>query len=128
MRTTLAGLRWPALLALVMATGASVAAFDNLAFGGEASPILVVALLLVATATVGGIGGGRRAAAALVVWAWLPLAHVVKHALAMPDTLHPNTYGSIAKLAVFSLAVAAVGTGCGVLARSAGSKRAELRD
>jgi len=33
------------------------------------------------------------------------LIHFVKHVLGLPDTLHPNTYGSILMLAVFSLVV-----------------------
>jgi hypothetical protein len=44
------------------------------------------------------------------------MAHVVKHVLGLPDTLHPNTYVSILYLAAFTLVVATVGTGCGVLA------------
>jgi hypothetical protein len=42
----------------------------------------------------------------------------VKHVIGLPDTLHPNTYTSILYLAAFTLAVATVGTGCGVLIRS----------
>jgi len=45
------------------------------------------------------------------------LAHLVKHVLGLPDTLHPNTYTSILYLAAFTLVVATVGTGSGVLLR-----------
>jgi hypothetical protein len=50
-------------------------------------------------------------------WAWLTLVHLVKHVFGLPDTLHPNTYTSILMLAVFSLVVATIGTGCGILIR-----------
>jgi hypothetical protein len=42
---------------------------------------------------------------------------LTKRILSLPDTLHPNTYTSILMLAVFSLAVVAAGTGCGLLIR-----------
>ncbi len=45
------------------------------------------------------------------------IGFVVKHVLDLPDTLHPNTYASILYLAAFTLVVATVGTGCGVLVR-----------
>jgi hypothetical protein len=52
-----------------------------------------------------------------VMWACVPLAHVVKHALDLPDTLHPNTYTSILHLAGFTLMVALIGAGCGAFVR-----------
>jgi hypothetical protein len=45
------------------------------------------------------------------------LVHLVKRTLNLPDTLHPNIYVSILMLAGFSLVVATIGTGCGMLAR-----------
>lgn len=47
----------------------------------------------------------------------MPLAHVVKHLLGLPDTLHPNTYASITMLGAFSLIVALIGMACGGLVR-----------
>ena len=90
---------------------------DNVAFEGEVSPIVIVAMLLAATLTFGAFWGRLGWVAASVAWACISLAHVVKHVLAIPDTLHPNTYGSILKLAAFTLLVAAIGMGCGVLLR-----------
>ena len=90
---------------------------DNCAFQGEVSPIIIVALLLAATAMAGAMWGRSGSIAAAVTWACVPLAHVVKHVLELPDTLHPNTYTSIFYLAAFTLVVATVGTGCGVLVR-----------
>jgi hypothetical protein len=53
----------------------------------------------------------------LVIWASVPLAHVIKHVLGLPDTLHQNTYTSILYLAAFTLSVATLGAACGMLAR-----------
>ena len=106
----------PVLLAAV-ALGVTTAAVDNIALEGEASPILVVALLFGATAMLGALAPRRAWVTALAVSVWVPLAHLVKHVLGMPDTLHPDTYASILLLGVVSLVVAGVGTGCGVLAR-----------
>lgn len=90
---------------------------DNGAFGGEVSPIIIVALLLAATAMAGAMWGRSGWITATVTWACVPLAHVVKHIVGWPDTLHPNTYTSILFLAAFTLVVAAGGTGCGLLGR-----------
>jgi hypothetical protein len=109
--------RWLTLLGAGLAAGAAIACVDNFAFGGEVSPVVIIALLLAATAIAGAIWGRRGWIAAAVIWACVPLAHVVKHVLGLPDTLHPNTYTSIVFLAAFTLAVATVGTGCGVIAR-----------
>ena len=110
------GRSMPALLGIAVFLGLTIAAVDNFAFGGEVSPIVVVGMLLVATAIVGVLGGRRAWWAALVVWVCVPLAHVLKHSFGIPDTLQPNTYASIAKLAVFTLVVALIGTTSGVLA------------
>jgi hypothetical protein len=107
--------RWPVGFGLV--AGAAIAAVDNVLFEGEVSPIVIVGLLLATTVTAGAVWGQRGWAGAAAAWAWLPAAHVVKRALGLPDTLHPNTYASILMLAAFSLAVATIGTGCGLLAR-----------
>jgi hypothetical protein len=94
--------------------GAGIASVDNLAFGGEASPILVVGMLLAFAATAGIAWGGRATVPTAAGWSWLPLVHLVKHMFAMPDTIHPNTYASILKLAAFSLVIVAIGLGLGV--------------
>ncbi len=106
---------WPVRLGAGLAAGAAIAYVDNCAFEGEASPIIIVAALFAATAAAGAIWGWRGWVAAGAAWACVPLAHVVKHLLGLPDTLHPNTYTSILYLAVFSLVVAIVGSGCGAL-------------
>ncbi|HZV35336.1 MAG TPA: hypothetical protein VFB72_12250 [Verrucomicrobiae bacterium] len=103
-----------ARFAVGLVCGAGISAVDNFAFKGEVSPIIIVALLLVAAASVGAIWGRRALPAVLAIWACHPLAHVFKHALNLPDTLHPNTYGSILILAIFSLVVTAIGAGCGL--------------
>ena len=109
--------KWPVRLGVGLAAGVAIVYVDNFAFEGEVSPIIIVAMLLAATATAVAIWGRRGWVTAAAAWACLPLAHLVKHVLGLPDTLHPNTYASILYLAAFSLVVAIASTGCGVLVR-----------
>ena len=109
--------KWPVPLGVGLAAGAAIVYVDNYAFEGEVSPIIIVAMLLAATATAGATWGRRGWVAAIAAWACVPLAHLAKHVLGLPDTLHPNTYASILLLAAFTLVVATVGTVCGVLVR-----------
>jgi hypothetical protein len=109
--------KWPMQVGGGMISGAAIVYVDNCAFEGEVSPIVIVALLLAASAITGAIWGRSGWIAAAVTWACVPLAHIFKHVLGLPDSLHPNTYISILYLAAFTLVVAIVGTGCGVLAR-----------
>ncbi len=109
--------KWPAHLGMGLVAGAAIVYVDNWAFEGEVSPIVIVALLLAATAMAGAMWGRSGWIAAAVTWACVPLAHLVKHVLDLPDTLHPNTYTSILFLAAFTLVVATGGTACGVLVR-----------
>ncbi len=117
MARIIAGAAWPARLLAGFAAGGVIAAVDNLAFEGEASPMIVVALLLASTAAAGATWRGRGWLASAAAWAWVPAAHLAKRLLGLPDTLHPNTYASILVLAGFTLVVAAAGTGCGLLLR-----------
>jgi len=107
-----------ARIAAGLAAGIAVAAVDDLSIGGEVGPIVIVGMLLAASAAAGAPWGHRGAMAAAILWACLPLSHVGKHVLNMPDTLHPNTFASILNLAAFSLVVAAIGTGIGLLLHS----------
>src|SRR5262249_53233227 len=97
--------------------GAAIAAVDNFAFGGEVSPIVIVAMLLIVSGTLGLIWGLRGALAAGLVWVWLPLAHVAKRAFDLPDTIQPNTYTSILMLGIFSFVVTGAGLGLGAALR-----------
>ena len=106
---------WSKRFAVGLGIGIAIACVDNFAFGGEVSPIVIVALLFASTATIGGIGGRRGWPAALAAWMCAPLAHLGKHVFGLPDTLQPNTYTSILMLAAFTLAVASLGTGAGML-------------
>ena len=105
--------------------GAGIAAVDNFAFGGEVSPIVIVGMLLVFGAAVGVIWGGRAAVAAAIAWVWLPMAHVLKHLMRLPDTIHPNSYASLLKLAAFTFVVTALGLGFGLAFRRL-SRRAPI--
>ena len=97
--------------------GAGIAAVDNFAFGGEVSPIVIVGMLLVFGAAAGIIWGVRAVLSAAIVWVWLPTAHLLKHVMGLPDTIHPNTYASILKLGAFSFVVTAIGLGFGLAFR-----------
>ncbi|MEZ5292792.1 MAG: hypothetical protein R2745_17050 [Vicinamibacterales bacterium] len=99
--------------------GLAISAVDNLAAGGHVSPVVIVALLLAATAAIGGWAGWTAWPAALAVCLPVPGVHLVKHALGLPDTIQPNTYDSIAMMALFSAAVAGAGFVAGVLLRQA---------
>ena len=105
------------LLGIGFVAGVAIVAVDSFAFGGEVSPIVIVAMLIAVTASAGWIWGWRGWRASVVVWLCVPLAHLVKHMLSLPDTLQPNTYISILMLAAFTFAVSTIGTGCGVLLR-----------
>src|SRR6478672_7067734 len=97
--------------------GAAIAIVDNFAFQGETSPIVIVVMLLAAAAVIAAIWGQRCWMPVCVMWACVPIAHVAKHVLGLPDTLHPNTYRSIVYLAAFTLCVAIAGAGFGLLTR-----------
>ncbi|MGE0812867.1 MAG: hypothetical protein AB7O28_01390 [Vicinamibacterales bacterium] len=99
--------------------GLAISAVDNLAAGGHVSPVVIVALLLAAAAAIGGWAGWPGWPAALAVCLPVPAAHLVKHALGLPDTIQPNTYDSIAMMALFCAAVAGAGFVAGALLRQA---------
>jgi hypothetical protein len=105
---------------LALLAGGLISAVDNLAFGGEVSPIMIVILLLAASAAFAFFL--RHAwATALAVWIFTPLVHVAKHLAGIPDTIQPNTYASIAVLAIFTLIVSLAGAGIGAALRHAHS-------
>jgi hypothetical protein len=105
---------WTAPAAGLIA-GAVIAAADGLAFHGELSPFITVMLLL-GVSSAGACHWGRRSVPmAAALWACLPIGHLLIHLLHWPDGLRPNTYASIATLAVASLAVTALGTGLGLI-------------
>jgi len=118
--------KWPARLGVGLVAGAAIVYVDNFAFQGEVSPFVIVAMLLAATAMAGAMWGRKGWLAAAVTWACVPLAHIVKHVVGLPDTLHPNTYASILLLAAFTLVVATVGTACGVLSRRLATRSVRL--
>ncbi|MCB1051361.1 MAG: hypothetical protein H6510_17745 [Acidobacteria bacterium] len=102
-------------LGIGLVAGLAIAFVDNVAFGGETSPIVIVGLLLAASASAGWVWGVQGWSAALGIWLWVPLAHLLKHLFGLPDTLQPNTYPSILLLAGFSFLVSALGYAAGLL-------------
>jgi len=101
-------------LGIGLLAGTAIAAADNLAFGGEVSPIVIVGMILIFASTAGSVWGSRALPPITTAWVFLPAVHLVKHVFAMPDTIHPNTYASIVKLAVFSFAISVVGVAFGL--------------
>ena len=100
-------------------SGLAIAGIDNLAAGGEVSPIAIVALLLAATAVAGARWSWSGWVGAIATWALVPGVHLAKHALGWADTLAPNTYGSILRLGLFTAAVSAAGFCGGVVLATA---------
>jgi hypothetical protein len=103
-------------IGIALALGVAIAAVDNFAFGGETSPIFILGLLLMATGLIGLVWRSRGWLGAALLWACIPAAHLIKHVFGLPDTMQPNTYESIFKLAAVTLVVAVVGTACGMAA------------
>jgi hypothetical protein len=120
-------MKWPIRLGCGLAAGVTIAYVDSFAFRGEVSPIVIVAMLLAATTAAAGILGRRGWITAAAVWICLPLVHLVKHVLGLPETLHPNTYTSIIKLAAFTFVVAMLGTGGGMLVHRGATRAANRR-
>jgi hypothetical protein len=102
-----------------LAAGLAIAAVDTFAAGGHVSPIVIVALLILATGGIGGTWGWRAWPGALAAGLPVPVVHLVKHALGLPDTIQPNTYDSIAMMGLFTLAVTGAGFVAGVVLRQA---------
>src|SRR5258708_21097474 len=114
-RQELHGGRWARRIFVGYAVVLAIACVDNFAFNGEVSPIVIVAMLFAGTATAGVVWGRHAWLAAAGMWLWIPLVHLVKHVLKLPDTMHPNTYVSIMLLPAFTLLIASIATGCGQL-------------
>jgi hypothetical protein len=106
---------WQMRLLVGLIAGAIILYIDNFAFQGEVSPIVIVIMLLVSSITVGTIWKWKAWIAAITIWICVPMAHVVKHLLGLPDTLHPNTYTSILMLAIFTFVISAIGVLFGIL-------------
>lgn len=106
---------WSKRLIFGLVIGMAIAYVDNVAFAGEVSPIVIVFLLLAAAITLVGLWGQRGWISVGATWLCVPLVHLIKHMLGLPDTLNPNTYTSIFLLALFTLVVTALGAGAGLV-------------
>ena len=101
-----------------LVAGVTIAAVDNFAFEGEVSPIVIIAMLFAVSAAAGMKWGWRSWLSVVIAWLCVPLAHLVKYIIGLPDTIHPNTYASILMLAAFTGAIVTIGIGSGALLRS----------
>ena len=103
------------LIGIGLITGIVISSVDNFAFGGEVSPIVIVILLLLTSTAFGAFFGWPGSIVILFTWVFIPLVHLVKHLFNLHDTINPNTFESILKLAIFTFVVASVGFGSGIL-------------
>ena len=103
-------------IAVGFIAGVILVIVDNIIFEGEVSPIVIVVILIGITSVFGTAWGWRGLQASSVTWICIPLMHLIKHLSGLPDTLHPNTYTSIAMLAAVTCVIAVMGTLFGVLA------------
>ena len=108
-------LKWLIPLCFGLAAGLAIAWVDNVAFEGEVSPALIVVMLFIAGFIATAVWGRQGWLSAAAIWVCVPAAHLAKHILGMSDTLHPNTYASIAKLAGFSLFITAFAAAAGFM-------------
>jgi hypothetical protein len=86
--------------------------------------IVIVGMLIVISVVAAAVWDLRAIVAAAIAWACLPLSHLLKHVLGLPDTIHPNTYASILELAAFSFVVTGIGLGMGLAFRRILSRHA----
>lgn len=105
--------------AVGFAAGLGIAAVDAGAVGGHISPVAIVAVLLAAGGVIGAVWGWRGWPGALAAAAPMPLLHLTRYLLGLPDTIQPNTFDSIAMMALFALAVAGAGLAGGAALRLA---------
>ena len=105
----------PTRLGFGIACGTAIALVDNLAHGGEVSPVVIVVLLLAASVAAGALWGLSGWPAMALIWVAVPAPHVVLLAVGLPDTLHPATWPSIGQLAAFTALVVGCGSGVGAL-------------
>jgi hypothetical protein len=102
-------------LLLAIAIGGIIAAIEGQAFGGEISPIPIVALLFFTSVGFAAFQGASSWSCSLGLWFPLSTSHLVKMVLHLPDTLYPNTPRSLLLLSVFTLLVSFFGFGAGLL-------------
>ena len=103
------------LYASGLGAGLGIAAVDAWARGGPINPVVIVALLLASSGAIGAVWGWRGWPGTLAAAAPMPLMHMAKHLLGLPDTIQPNTLDAIGMMALFALAVAGAGLAGGAL-------------
>jgi hypothetical protein len=98
-------------------SGLLVAWLDVRAPWGDDSAKVVLLLWVAVTGPLGYLRPRRPWRWALVVGPWLPLTHLARHVLGMPDMIHPNTYATILLLFPVSVAACSLGAYGGALLR-----------
>jgi hypothetical protein len=105
--------------ALAVAAGLLVAVFDVAAPFGDDTAKGTLFLWVVACGSLGLLLPRRPWRWALLVAPWLPVVHGLRHALGLTDSIHPNTYTTIAILVPISAAVCLLAAYGGALVRTA---------
>lgn len=100
------------------ATGTGLlTAVDKAAPFGDDTSQFTVFLWLVFSGLLGFAVPRRPWRWAVLMGPWLPLTHLLVHAMGLPDSIRPNTYTAILILVPVSLAVCSLGVYAGAFAR-----------
>jgi hypothetical protein len=103
--------------AAASAFGMLTAGIDVAAPFGDDSAKATLLLLVVFSGLLGFLLPRGPWRWALAMAAWLPLGHLVLHALGLNDTINPNTYATILLLLPVSLVACSVGAYAGAFLR-----------
>lgn len=103
--------------ALAIVFGLLVAAFDVAVPFGDDTEKGTVFLWVICCGLLGFLRPTRPWRWACLVGLWVPAAHLVLHALDLPDSINPNDYATILVLVPVSLAICALAAWSGAFVR-----------
>ena len=93
-------------------------AYLDAVFKSDDAPMVILALWILAGGALGIMGPFKPWRWAVVVALGVPAIHLIRHALGLPDNIHPNTYVSILLVGVVGLCAVLAGAYGGAFARS----------
>jgi len=103
-----------------LVAGLAVAVLES-SGGGAVRPVVVVALLIVASLALGLRWGWAGWPGALAAALPVPVLHLARLVLGLPDVIRPGTLDAIAMMALFDVAVCGAGLAAGAVLRLAAS-------